>query len=420
MQHKLHELGVPHYVASGSHQVKNNKYRFLILPKYDSDLEKIFVSRNQKFNIKTALTISLQIIDILEYIHSKGYVHSDIKASNIMLQNKVQDVVLETLIKSPMCVRYHGMSPIRACKVRKITRVLRNNNHLRCIDNFMEKPTNNGMKKKCDQVYLLDYGLASKYLLSNGRHKEFCTDERKAHAGTILFCSVDAHLGVQSRKSDMECLGYNMIHWLTASLPWNNDLESAEIVHKKKTECLRNLDSFLTHSFGKYPKFICDYFEDIINLKFEDSPNYNYYRTLFKKALNEYGYKSNSSFDFNNLEGWGQKIKKLNNKVNNENCVNVVKKKLKRLSSSKPLLRKKLKHKRNWSSILIDPEEILKQAKTRDRKHTETSDPCSGNSIQNLDINSLNPTYAMIEVYNRCLEKASNSTGHSPRNKGDW
>lgn len=405
----MNNLGVPHYVASGSHQIKDNKYRFLILPKYDSDLEKIFISKNQKFNMKTVLTISLQIIDILEYIHSKGYVHSDIKASNIMLQNNVQEMMQVASSQTALCIRYHGMSPLRTCKIRSISRVLRNNNYLRCIDNdFMEKPSNNIVKTKQDQVFLLDYGLASKYLLSNGNHKTFCTDERKAHAGTILFCSVDAHLGVQSRKSDMECLGYNMIHWLTANLPWNNNLEDAEIIHKTKKECLDDLHSFLTHSFGKYPKFISDYFEDIINLNFEDTPNYNYYRKLFKKALK----------DFNNLESWGQKIK--NNKLNNENCINFIKKKLKRLSSSKPILRKKLKHKRNWSSILIDPEEILKQAKTRDRKLTETSDTCSGNSIYNMDIYSLNPTYAMIEVYNKCKERGSNSTGSSPRNKGDW
>lgn len=80
----LKYLGMPHYVASGSHSHQDGKYRFLLLPKYKRDLEKI-LSEKKIFNVKTVLTIFIQILDVLEYIHSRGYVHSDIKASNIML-----------------------------------------------------------------------------------------------------------------------------------------------------------------------------------------------------------------------------------------------------------------------------------------------------------------------------------------------
>lgn len=50
----------------------------------------------------------------------------------------------------------------------------------------------------------------------------------------------------------------------------------------------------------------------------------------------------------------------------------------------------------NWSKILTDPENILKQA--RERKNTEESEDFS-----EMDIEALNPTYAMISVYNKAI-----------------
>lgn len=44
-------------------------------------------------------------------------------------------------------------------------------------------------------VYLLDYGLATRYKYRDGRHKEYRHDERRAHDGTLEFTSRDAHIG---------------------------------------------------------------------------------------------------------------------------------------------------------------------------------------------------------------------------------
>lgn len=111
---------MPHYVASGSHLYKGNKYRFLILPRYETDLENM-LEKTKRFNLKTVLTVSMQLIDILQYIHSKGYVHSDIKASNILLGCAEK----KTVEKQLFC--YRTCNPVRKCRIQKEGPVRRSN-----------------------------------------------------------------------------------------------------------------------------------------------------------------------------------------------------------------------------------------------------------------------------------------------------
>lgn len=397
-------------------------------------MQKIFSSKNNKFNIKTVLTISLQIIDILEYIHSKGFVHSDIKASNILLaKKKVTTVETKKESDKKKLVRYEGSAPLRTCRLQKVivNKNLRQNNRLKYINLNTDQSEENlqiQQVNSADQVYLLDYGLASKYMKEKG-HAEFCRDERKAHAGTVLFCSLDAHLGAQSRRSDLECLGYNMIYWLTGYLPWMDDIDDPLLVEKKKHNCLCDLKSFLNLCFNQYPKFMYDYFKYLGELEFKSKPDYQFLRKLFEKGLIEYGYKCDSRLDFNSLEGWGQRPKKTNRNVENIKTKKVVICRFKRspLHSNiavKPLLRKKIKKAKSneliWSKILQnDPEEIIKQAarnKTRDRKITETMD---SSELENLDIHKLQPTYHMLNVYNRYIDKISNALGYTPNSSYD-
>ena len=45
------------------------------------------------------------------------------------------------------------------------------------------------------QVYLVDYGLAYRFLV-DGAHKPYKEDPKRAHDGTAEYASRDAHMGV--------------------------------------------------------------------------------------------------------------------------------------------------------------------------------------------------------------------------------
>jgi serine/threonine protein kinase len=104
---RLAFLGMPRYVASGIHIIDHNhcnssalnsgrrqRYRFLVLDRLGLDLQKVLNKQNNKLNLKSAYTIAMMVIDILAYIHSFGYIHADIKASNLLLGNCLFNILI--------------------------------------------------------------------------------------------------------------------------------------------------------------------------------------------------------------------------------------------------------------------------------------------------------------------------------------
>lgn len=61
-KHGLKHLGVPRYVASGSHVNGSNRYRFLIMDQFGDDLEKKFTEHGRKFGMKTACSLAVQLV----------------------------------------------------------------------------------------------------------------------------------------------------------------------------------------------------------------------------------------------------------------------------------------------------------------------------------------------------------------------
>lgn len=243
---KLKSLGVPKYWGSGLHDKGGKKYRFMVIDRLGTDLQKKFDECGRSFPRKLVLQLGLRMLDTLEYIHEHEYVHADIKASNLMLS-----------YSDP------------------------------------------------NQVYLVDYGLAYRYC-PEGVQKEYKEDPKRCHDGTIEFTSIDAHKGATpSRRGDLEILGYCMVQWLCGQLPWEDKLQDPLYVRDSKIRCRDNVSEFMTKCFSSQdkPDELQRFMEEVKKLDFQDKPTYDTLRSILQMGLKSIQAKDNDILEFSVING---------------------------------------------------------------------------------------------------------------------
>merc|ERR1712013_477600 len=62
----------------------DEKLRFIVIEKLGADLDKTFKGGENPLSLPTIANIAIQVLHSLEYIHSKGYTHNDVKAANLL------------------------------------------------------------------------------------------------------------------------------------------------------------------------------------------------------------------------------------------------------------------------------------------------------------------------------------------------
>lgn len=145
-------------------------------------------------------------------------------------------------------------------------------------------------------MYLLDFGLACRF-------KSDCNaDPKKMHNGTIEYTSRDAHQGITSMRGDVEILGYNLIEWAGAKLPWvvKKLLAKPEDVQKSKEEFMKSTDKSLKSSFGSaaVPTQFKAFFKYLETITVDAKPDYNKIRGFFEAGMKELGAKNAGKLDF--------------------------------------------------------------------------------------------------------------------------
>ncbi|CAL9687115.1 unnamed protein product [Knipowitschia caucasica] len=244
--HKLKSLGVPKYWGSGLHEKGGRKYRFMVIDRLGTDLQKKFEECGKRFPRKLVLQLGLRLLDTLEYIHAHEYVHADIKASNLMLSHSDPN-----------------------------------------------------------QVYLVDYGLAYRYC-PEGVPKEYKPDPKRCHDGTIEFTSIDAHKGAMpSRRADLEILGYCLVQWLCGRLPWEDKLQDPLYVRDSKLRCQDNIAEFMKECFPSQdkPDELQRFMEEVKTLDYQDEPRYEELRSILQAGLKALAAKDNGKLEFEAVDG---------------------------------------------------------------------------------------------------------------------
>jgi serine/threonine protein kinase len=134
---------------------------------------------------------------------------------------------------------------------------------------------------RSQRVVLIDFGLAKRYRLTDGSHLPWRTGKRLT--GTVRYASVHTHMGEeQSRRDDLESLGYVLVFLLRHQLPWiglakgkTRPDQHRAIAEMKSRVSIDVLCQGLPSALATYLRLVRRY-------EYDETPDYNTLRALFK------------------------------------------------------------------------------------------------------------------------------------------
>eukprot|EP00445_Apocalathium_hangoei_P095146 CAMPEP_0204251182 /NCGR_PEP_ID=MMETSP0361-20130328/100541_1 /ASSEMBLY_ACC=CAM_ASM_000343 /TAXON_ID=268821 /ORGANISM="Scrippsiella Hangoei, Strain SHTV-5" /LENGTH=373 /DNA_ID=CAMNT_0051224457 /DNA_START=43 /DNA_END=1164 /DNA_ORIENTATION=+ len=275
-------------------------YNVMVIDLLGPSLEDLFSFCNRKFSLKTSLMLADQMVNRVEYVHAKNFIHRDIKPDNFLIglgkkanQVHIIDFGLAKKYRDPKTQQH---IPYREGKsLTGTARYASVNTHLGIEQS--RRDDLEALGKKANQVHIIDFGLAKKYR-DPKTQQHIPYREGKSLTGTARYASVNTHLGIeQSRRDDLEAVGYVLMYFNRGSLPWqglkaNSKTEKYEKIMEKKMST--PVETLCQH----FPTEFVTYLNYCRSLRFEDRPDYAYLRRLLKDLFFREGYQYDFVFDW--------------------------------------------------------------------------------------------------------------------------
>lgn len=207
-----------------------DNYNVMVMDLLGPSLEDLFNRCSRKFSLKTVLQLADQILDRIDCLHSRHLIHRDIKPANFTI----------------------------------------------------------GLGDSASSVFCVDFGLSKRYrhpkTLQHIPHRD-----GRSLTGTPRYASINNHLGIeQSRRDDLESVGYVLIYFLKGSLPWqglkakNAQKKYRMILEKKQQISIAQLCQGCPSQFAEFLAYTR-------SLKFDAKPDLPYLRKLFRDLYHSQG-----------------------------------------------------------------------------------------------------------------------------------
>ena len=198
--------------------------RYMVIDLLGKSLQTVSNEHKKSVPIEIVQMYAKQMVQIIQAVHEKGFVHRDIKPPNFM------------------------------------TGLYRSEN----------ENNENNENNTSDKIFLIDFGMSRTYIDDKTRAHRSNKIRTSGIIGTPRYVSINVHDGNEpSRRDDLISIMYVVIYLVKGRLPWKAAASPESVAQIKKTILPEEL-------FLDMPPTYLDIFKYLSSMSYEEAPKYSH------------------------------------------------------------------------------------------------------------------------------------------------